>query len=146
MQIRSENDGLLKEQKGLKKLLGDEDEQWANIAAEIKDVKEKFSKKTAIGKRRTDFADAPEIDIDAHEAMIEKEPVTVVCSEKGWIRALKGHMEDASSLVYKDGDAASSCSRPRPPTRSCCSRRLENSSRSKAASCPAAVAMASRCA
>ena len=105
MQIRSENDGLLKEQKGLKKLLGDDDEQWNRIAAEIKDVKEKFSKKTTIGKRRTDFADAPEIDIDAHEAMIEKEPITVVCSEKGWIRAMKGHMEDDSSLVYKDGDA-----------------------------------------
>jgi topoisomerase-4 subunit A len=106
MQIRAENDGLLKEQKGLKKLLGDDDEQWSRIAAEIKDVKEKFSKKTELGKRRTDFADAPEIDIDAHEALIEKEPITVVCSEKGWIRAMKGHMEDTAQLSYKEGDAA----------------------------------------
>ncbi|MCB1381115.1 MAG: DNA topoisomerase IV subunit A, partial [Alphaproteobacteria bacterium] len=64
----------------------------------------KFSKKTELGRRRTDFAEAPDIDIDLEQAMIEREPVTVVCSEKGWIRALKGHLEDVSGLVYKDGD------------------------------------------
>ena len=90
--------------RGLKKLLKSDDAQWEKIAAEIKEVKEKFGKKTELGKRRTDFAEAPEIDVDLEQAMIEKEPVTVVCSEKGWIRALKGHIEDASSLVYKDGD------------------------------------------
>ena len=67
-------------------------------------MKEKFSKKTPLGRRRTDFSEAPEIDADLEQAMIEKEPVTVVCSEKGWIRTMKGHLEDVSGLTYKDGD------------------------------------------
>ena len=67
-------------------------------------MKEKFSKKTPLGRRRTDFSEAPEIDVDLEQSMIEKEPVTVVCSEKGWIRTMKGHLEDVSSLTYKDGD------------------------------------------
>ena len=67
-------------------------------------MKEKFSKKTPLGRRRTDFSEAPEIDVDLEQSMIEKEPVTVVCSEKGWIRTMKGHMEDVSGLTYKDGD------------------------------------------
>jgi len=104
IEIRKEHDGLKKEEAGLKKLLKSDDEQWERIAAEVKEVKEKFSKKTPLGKRRTDFAEAPEIDVDFENALIEKEPVTVVCSDKGWIRAMKGHIEDASSLVYKDGD------------------------------------------
>ena len=104
MQIRSEHGGLTKEQAGLAGLLKSEDGQWAKIAAEIKDVKEKFSKKTPLGGRRTDFAEAPEIDVDLEQALIEKEPITVVCSEKGWIRAIKGHLEETSGLAYKDGD------------------------------------------
>jgi len=106
MEIRSEHAKLVKEQKGLKALLKSDDEQWQRIAGEIKDVKEKFSKKTALGKRRTDFAEAPDIDVDLEQALIEKEPVTVVCSEKGWIRTMKGHMEDFAALTYKEGDQA----------------------------------------
>ncbi len=104
MQISGEHDALTKEQAGLRKLLKSDDEQWERIAAEIKYVKEKFSKKTPLGRRRTDFAEAPEIDFDFEQALIEKEPITVVCSEKGWIRAIKGHLEDASGLAYKEGD------------------------------------------
>jgi topoisomerase-4 subunit A len=104
MEIKTEHAGLVKEQAGLKKLLKSEDDQWAKIAGEIKDVKEKFSKKTALGRRRTDFAEPPELDADLEEALTEKEPITVVCSEKGWIRAMKGHLEDFSSLAYKEGD------------------------------------------
>ncbi|MFM8745880.1 MAG: DNA topoisomerase IV subunit A [Aestuariivirga sp.] len=104
MQIRGEHQALSREQKALKALLKSGDEQWAKIAAEIKAVKESYSKKTPLGRRRTDFAEAPEIDPDFEQAMIEKEPVTVVCSEKGWIRVMKGHLEDFSSLAYKDGD------------------------------------------
>ncbi|MBK8771850.1 MAG: DNA topoisomerase IV subunit A [Rhizobiales bacterium] len=104
MEIRRENDSLIKEQKGLKGLLKSEDEQWETISGEIKGIKEKFSKKTALGKRRTDFAEAPDVDADLEEMMTEKEPVTIVCSEKGWIRSMKGHLEDASGLTYKDGD------------------------------------------
>jgi topoisomerase IV subunit A len=104
MQIRTENDSLLKEQKGLKSLLKSDDEQWQTVSEEIKAVKEKFNKKTPLGKRRTDFAEAPEIDVDLEQSMVDKEPVTIVCSEKSWIRAMKGHIEDASTLAYKDGD------------------------------------------
>jgi topoisomerase IV subunit A len=104
MQIRTENEQLLKEQGGLKALLKSEDAQWAQISENIKTLKETFSKKTPLGRRRTDFAEAPVIDVDLDQAMIEKEPVTVICSDKGWIRALKGHVEDDTTLTYKDGD------------------------------------------
>ncbi len=104
MEIRTENGNLIKEQKGLNALLKSDEQQWQQISEEIKAVKEKFSKKTPLGKRRTDFAEAPEIDLDLEQSMIEKEPVTIVCSEKSWIRAMKGHIEDASTLTYKDGD------------------------------------------
>ena len=104
MEIRTENKNLTSEQKGLKELLGSDDQQWQQISEEIKAVKEKFGKKTPLGKRRTDFAEAPEIDLDLEQSMIEKEPVTIVCSDKSWIRAMKGHIEDASTLSYKDGD------------------------------------------
>jgi topoisomerase-4 subunit A len=104
MEIRTENNGLIKEQKGLNALLKSDEQQWQQISEEIKAVKEKFSKKTPLGKRRTDFAEAPEIDLDLEQSMIEKEPVTIVCSDKSWIRAMKGHIEDASTLAYKDGD------------------------------------------
>ncbi len=104
MEIRTENGNLVKEQKGLNALLKSDDQQWQQISEEIKAVKEKFSKKTSLGKRRTDFAEAPEIDLDLEQSMIEKEPVTIVCSEKSWIRAMRGHIEDATTLSYKDGD------------------------------------------
>ncbi len=105
MEIRTEHDGLTKEQKSLKALLASDESQWSSISDDIKEMKERFSKKTPLGRRRTDFAEAPDVDVDLDEATIEKEPVTVVCSEKGWIRAMKGHVEDASTLQYKDGDA-----------------------------------------
>jgi topoisomerase-4 subunit A len=104
MEIRREHDALKKEQSGLKKLVKSDDAQWEKIAGEIKETKEMFGKKTELGKRRTDFVAAPAIDLDLEQAMIEKEPITVVCSEKGWIRTMKGHLEDPSTLVYKDGD------------------------------------------
>ena len=104
MEIRTEHDKLTKEQGDLNKLLKSDDAQWETVSSEVKSIKETFSKKTKLGARRTDFAEAPTIDVNLDEAMIDKEPVTVVCSDKGWIRAMKGHVEDASTLVYKDGD------------------------------------------
>jgi topoisomerase-4 subunit A len=104
MEIRKEHTSLKKEQKELNSLLGSDQAQWDRISTEIREVKEKFGKKTALGKRRTDFAEAPVIDVDIEQAMIEKEPLTIVCSEKGWIRAMKGHIEDTSGLAYKEGD------------------------------------------
>ncbi len=104
MEIRKEHTELTKEQKGLKGLLTSDDEQWEHISEDIKKVKETYSKKTPLGRRRTDFAEAPDVGEVLEEMLVEKEPITVVCSEKGWIRALKGHIEDASTLTYKDGD------------------------------------------
>jgi topoisomerase IV subunit A len=104
MEIRNEHGKLTKEQGALNALLKSDDQQWSTISDDIKAVKETYSKKTKLGARRTDFAEAPVIDVDLDQAMIEKEPVTIVCSEKGWIRAMKGHIEDASTLTYKDGD------------------------------------------
>jgi topoisomerase-4 subunit A len=105
-EIRKEHDALSEEKAGLEGLLGSDEAQWTHIAGEIRDTRDRFGKKTALGARRTQFADAPDIEIDLSEAFIEKEPVTVVCSEKGWIRAMKGHLQDTGSLSYKDGDKA----------------------------------------
>jgi topoisomerase-4 subunit A len=105
-EIRKEFDDLSAEKAGIEALLGSEEKQWSTVAWEIGEVKKKFAKATPLGKRRTDFADAPDTDEDAiSQAMIEKEPVTVVVSEKGWIRALKGHLQDNSGLQFKEGDS-----------------------------------------
>ena len=105
VEIQAEHDKLSKERRGLKSLLKHEDEQWAEIAEQIKATRETYGKKTALGRRRSSFADAPAIEVDLDAAMIEKEPITVILSEKGWIRAMKGHMEDTSKLEFKQGDA-----------------------------------------
>ncbi|UVC10711.1 DNA topoisomerase IV subunit A [Rhizobium sp. TH2] len=105
-EIRTEFDNLSTEKAGIEALLASEDKQWTTIAWEVGEVKKKFAKATPLGRRRTDFADAPETDEEAiSQAMIEKEPVTVVVSEKGWIRALKGHTTDRSALQFKEGDS-----------------------------------------
>jgi topoisomerase-4 subunit A len=105
MEIKREHESLTKERKELKALLGSEDKQWKRIADEIKALKDQFGQKTEIGKRRTSFAEAPEgVETELAEAMIDKEPVTVVLSEKGWIRALKGHVDDLAKLDFKQGD------------------------------------------
>ena len=106
MEIKRENDDLTKERRGLNALLRSKDKQWKRISDEIKEVKAQFGQKTEIGKRRTGFAEAPDEDvaIELAEAMIEKEPITVVLSEKGWIRSIKGHNTEPSSLSFKEGD------------------------------------------
>jgi topoisomerase-4 subunit A len=105
-EIRKEFDDLSAEKAGIEGLLASEEKQWSTVAWEIGEVKKKFAKATPIGRRRTDFADAPSTDSAAIEqAMIEKEPVTVVVSEKGWIRALRGHSSDYAALQFKEGDS-----------------------------------------
>ena len=102
--IRKEHAGLTAERKDLRALLKDEEARWAVVADEVRDTKVKFGPKTALGKRRTTIADAPaEIEVPT-EALIEKEPITVICSAKGWIRAVKGHVADDGSATYKEGD------------------------------------------
>src|SRR5262249_45052172 len=91
MEIKRENKELREEKQELEKLLRSEKEQWKRISDEIKKVRETFGPKTPLGKRRTGFAEAPEHDEAAiEEAMVVREPITVVVSEKGWIRALRG--------------------------------------------------------
>ncbi|MDR3407687.1 MAG: DNA topoisomerase IV subunit A [Methylovirgula sp.] len=105
MGLRREFDELTKEKSDIDKLLADDAKQWKVIGIELRDLKKKFGQDTALGKRRTQFAEAPEVaDLDLATAMIEREPVTVVVSEKGWVRALKGHVEDLSSLQFKGDD------------------------------------------
>jgi topoisomerase-4 subunit A len=105
-EIRTEFDKLSTEKAGIEALLASVEKQWQTVAWEVGEVKKKFAKATAIGRRRTDFADAPTTDSAAiDQAMIEKEPVTIVVSEKGWIRALKGHIIDYAALQFKEGDS-----------------------------------------
>src|SRR5262245_44529743 len=105
MEIRTEERDLRNELKGIKSLLGSEPEQWKKISEQVTKVRDMFGPKTKLGKRRTTFADAPEHDLAAiEEAFVEREPVTVVVSEKGWVRTMKGHVEDLSGLSFKTDD------------------------------------------
>jgi topoisomerase IV subunit A len=104
-EIRKEFDGLTVEKHEIEQLLGSEPKQWQTIAWQISEMQKKYAPDTLLGKRRTTFAEAPQHDLtDIHHAMIEKEPVTVVVSEKGWLRAMKGHLADFSALTFKEGD------------------------------------------
>lgn len=105
-EIRKEFDGLSAEKAQIEGLLASDAKQWQTIKWEISVIRKKFGPETDVGKRRTAFADAPDHDLtDIAHAMIEKEPVTVVVSEKGWLRALKGHLTDLSQLSFKEGDS-----------------------------------------
>ncbi len=105
IEIRKEFDELKAEQKDLKALLKSDERQWKCIDYEVRDVRKLFGPDTPLGRRRTGFADAPEIDVEEmQQAMIEREPITVVLSEKGWIRTMRGHMTDFSTLTFKEGD------------------------------------------
>jgi topoisomerase-4 subunit A len=104
-EIKTEHDKLSAEKAQIEALLGSEDQQWNVLKVDIAEVKKNFGKDTKLGARRTKFGIAPEHDLDAiQEAMIEKEPVTVVLSQKGWIRAMKGHVADVATLSFKEGD------------------------------------------
>jgi topoisomerase-4 subunit A len=104
-EIRTEEKDLRGELKGIKALLGSETEQWSKVGEQVRKVRDLFGPKTPLGKRRTMFADAPEHDLAAiEEAFVEREPCTVVISEKGWVRTLKGHVEDISGLAFKTDD------------------------------------------
>ncbi len=107
MEIRREDAGLREEQKDLQGLLEDTRKQWRKISGELKETRKQFGPATALGKRRTELSEAGEAagEIDV-EAFVVREPVTVVLSEKGWLRALKGHMDDLGDLKFKDGDHA----------------------------------------
>jgi topoisomerase-4 subunit A len=112
MQIRGEHKELTKEHKDLTKLLGSQDLISARLIEEMKAVDEKFGLKTELGKRRTRIADKKLVEkveaiaetAVAIETAVEREPITIVCSEKGWLRSFKGHMEPSDSVKYREGD------------------------------------------
>jgi len=104
MEIRAEHERLTKEREEIIALLASEDLQWARISEEIKETRKRYAKTTELGARRSAFAEAPEIVADLDQAFVEKEPITVILSEKGWVRAMKGHLEDLSRLDFKQGD------------------------------------------
>ena len=106
MELKREFEKLSKEKADIEALLGSDTEQWKTITAQIREVKKAFSLETALVKRRSSFAIAPVMgDIDLTEGMVEREPLTVVVTEMGWIRALKGHVTDLTTLQFKGDDA-----------------------------------------
>ncbi len=109
MEIRTEHKELSEEKKELGALLKSEDRQWKAIADQVREIKDKFGQKTALGKRRTELGEAPTAVVVPFEDLVEKEPVTVLLSAKGWIRAMKGHKDDVvaggGDLKFKEGDA-----------------------------------------
>jgi topoisomerase-4 subunit A len=114
MEIRGEHDSLTKERKELARLLGSEKLKSERLIEELKEIDAKFGLKTALGKRRTQVAKAAEVaemaalaeHVEEHANRVEREPITVVCSAKGWLRALKGHQEQSSDDKYREGDRA----------------------------------------
>jgi topoisomerase-4 subunit A len=107
MEIRTEHDGLVAERDGLMKLIGSESLQWSRIKKQVAEIKKRFGQDTKLGARRTTIGSAPApVAVDLDAAMIEKEPITILCSEKGWIKAMKGHNQNLADVKYKDGDRA----------------------------------------
>jgi topoisomerase-4 subunit A len=104
MELRAERDALAAERGELVALLGSEERQWERIAGQLRETRKAFGKGAPGGARRSDFDDAPEVEDVSFEAMVEREPVTVVCSAMGWIRALRGHLAADAELKFKDGD------------------------------------------
>jgi topoisomerase-4 subunit A len=104
IEIRAEDKALKAERKELKALLTSESGRSAAIAEEIRGMRKSFGDDPELGPRRSSFADAPSGELMPIEAMVEKEPITVVCSDKGWLRALRGHVEEGHDVRYRDGD------------------------------------------
>ena len=106
MEIRREHAELAEERDGLVKMLASDKAQWKLVGVGLKAVREVLGPNTALGKRRSDFAEAPAVDAEAAlEAMVVREPITVILSERGWIRAARGRVEDPSELKFKEGDS-----------------------------------------
>jgi topoisomerase IV subunit A len=105
MTLRQEFDDLTSEKADIEALLGSEPKQWKTLRWEIGQVRKTFGMDTALGKRRSDFGTLTQISAEVSEALIEREPITVVVTKMGWIRALKGHGIDLASLQFKGEDS-----------------------------------------
>jgi topoisomerase-4 subunit A len=105
MEIREENERLKAERLGLVARIGSQRLQWEQAGKELRQIRAIFSKDTPLGARRTTFAEAPASFSLSAEAFVTREPITVILSQKGWIRALKGKVDDLSTVKYKDGDS-----------------------------------------
>jgi topoisomerase IV subunit A len=104
VEIRSEHTKLEGERSVIMALIASPDLQWIAVGDKLILIKKQFGQDTELGARRTKFGEAPISEVVPIEAMIEKEPITVVCSKRGWIRALKGHSKPEEVLKYKEGD------------------------------------------
>ena len=105
MELKREFDDLTREKAGIEELLGSETQQWTAIKAQIRAVKKTFGPETKLGRRRTTLQNPPDVaGIDFTSALVEREPVTVIVSKMGWIRALKGHVADISGIAFKGDD------------------------------------------
>jgi topoisomerase-4 subunit A len=106
MELVRERDALMVERAALEDLLASPTGQWKTIAKQLGEVRKAFGKTAPGGARRTGFAEAGEVAEVPIEAMIEREPITVIVSKMGWVRAMKGHQTPGTELKFKDGDAA----------------------------------------
>jgi len=105
LEIRKEHEALTKERDDLEKLIKSEARQWTKIKKQIKSLKDMFGQDTELGKRRTVIGKPPApITVDLDQVMIEKEPITIICSAQGWVKAMKGHGHKQGDIKYKDGD------------------------------------------
>ena len=103
MEIRKEHASLTKERKQLQALLNSETLRWAKITGELEETRQKFGS-GPLGTRRTELGDAPAVLDVSTDAFVEREPITLILSEKGWVRAMKGHLADGAELKFKEGD------------------------------------------
>ena len=106
IEIRKEHKSLSAEGKDIRALLKDEERRWRVVGEEIKAIRKQFGPKTELGRRRTELAEAPSEVVVPLEAVVEREPITVLCSAKGWVRALRGHVENPGEAKHKEGDRA----------------------------------------
>jgi len=104
MELNAERDALIGERADLADLLDSDRRQWKRVGTDLNEVRKLYGKATVLGARRTQFADATEIEDIPYEAMIDREPITVICSRMGWIRAMKGHVDLTLEQKFKDGD------------------------------------------
>ncbi len=104
IELRAEHENLSAERDDLMALLDDEGRRWKVVGHEIGEIRREFGKSTEIGRRRTEIGAPPSPVLVPTEALVEREPISVICSAKGWIRALRGHIGADQEVKYKEGD------------------------------------------